>query len=196
MRRMPVAITLPVALTREIGRVVTGHAILEHLLSEMTYSLLRIPPEEGRLAVIEGSATQRFDVARRLWKLKGIKPSVDTTAIRNLLGNVETERDRFAHCVWVRDPRSGEYLLRVTRGELSTDKTTPRKVKPEGIPYSVEKCRETRAQIEALIEVLDTLRGEIEDALATLHETPYPQAPPSSPHQAWHPKAAPAQPEP
>jgi hypothetical protein len=50
-RELPVTVKLPSFLLREIGRIITHHAVLEWSLSRLTYTLLGIDRVAGRIAV-------------------------------------------------------------------------------------------------------------------------------------------------
>jgi hypothetical protein len=72
-RELPITLELPASLQREIGKVVTRHAVLELKLSRIVYTLLGIDAVSGRISVREPRTTDRLDMIADLLKINKIK---------------------------------------------------------------------------------------------------------------------------
>jgi hypothetical protein len=172
--QIPVITDLPAAMMREIGRIVVNYASLEHSISRIIYHLLGISRKEGRLAAKEPRATDRFEIVRDLLVLQNIKPKAGLIAIRKEIEAVATMRDKLAHGIWTRHPRTNATILQIKRGKFQPNppQNTKRVISPEGIPFNVDDCRAVRIRIEQTIETIDRLAFELG------------VAPPSSPEKS------------
>ena len=83
MRELPVVTKLSIALTREIGRVIVGHTLLEHCLSRITYKLIDVDPKIGRLAIREPRTADRLELIFDLTEVQGIQLKIDKTLYRD-----------------------------------------------------------------------------------------------------------------
>lgn len=171
---LPATGNLPASLLREIGRVIVSFARLEDKLSNALYVLLQVHRVEGRLAVREPRAADRLDLIRELLELRNIQVGTDFKALRRALEDATNRRDQIAHGVWFRNPTTGTFYLRLTRGHwpAQTVRFGKRKrlIYPEGMPFDVDECRSILATIEAAARGVDLLGEAIDLALDTSPE--------------------------
>lgn len=96
--------SLPVAHSREIGRIVTHWSFLEWRLKNVAYALLGIGPKEGRLAVRQPRASDYVTMLQDLLDLKHVPVSVDLQKFRKLLNDLGDYRNSLVHGVWLKHP--------------------------------------------------------------------------------------------
>lgn len=187
MKEYPLVLDLPASLSREIGRVIVAYAAMEMVLSKIIYALLGVGPKEGRLAIREPRALDRFELIRDLANLSGIADYPGTKLLAEGIKEVMIQRDQLAHGVWVRHPETGKLLLRLTKGQWQPVKgqrgNTKRLVKPEGIIYGPESARSLHSLIMALIPKIDHYGQAIQQAVQTSRrESPEASGEPSQTH--------------
>lgn len=108
-------IKLPAKLLKEIGRIVTVFSCIEHEIRWITYTLLRVTPQEGRLAVQEPRVRDSFEVIKSLMKIHSVTVTHNVDALASEIGEMESVRDWLAHGVWTRV--DGELRLQITAGK-------------------------------------------------------------------------------
>ena len=142
---VPVALRtlkLPALLLREIGRIITVFAAIEHELNTICYSILRLSAAEGRLAVTRQNIMSRMDLLRALLDIHNFEIPADWAAMSKELQHVEEIRDRVAHGVWF--IQDGLPSLQITRGNwkpVGYTAKVSRKVVPAGAPIKYETLR-------------------------------------------------------
>jgi hypothetical protein len=183
MRTAPQALPLPVSYYREIGRIITLWAHVEWRLRQIAYRLLEIGPKPGRIAIREPRATDYLEMIVDLMELKKLSIPPKMPELWKDIDKCVLWRDRLAHNIWLRDPKSGEIVIQVTRGKWERpagakpkkgEKQKSRKVVPEGIPVTVPKLGQIRADIINVGAILEALYISINRAL-----TPSPDKSPS-----------------
>ena len=156
---------LPAALTREIGRIMVLYAAIEHTLSRIIYHLLRLSRQEGRLAVREPRASDRFELICDLLELSNVTVIEDLDDLDKAIKRCLTERDRLAHGIWTLHPKSGRPYLRLTRGQWQPFQERRGKVKrllnPEGTPFTDVHGRELRQHLQMTLTRIDHLAIEL-----------------------------------
>jgi hypothetical protein len=176
MRELPTIHVLPASLYREIGRVIVVYARLEWLLSQILYASLGVSQKEGRIAVGEPRATDRFERIVEILEVKAIPFKTELDPIRAAIKAGMDQRNQLAHGVWLRAPESGAYILTVTRGSWQPIKgqkgKTSRKIAPEGVEYGVDDCRSLYALIERTIEHLEAWNAELVEHQASRKKCP------------------------
>jgi hypothetical protein len=168
-RELPVTVKLPSFLLREIGRIITHHAVLEWSLSRLTYTLLGIDRVAGRIAVREPRTTDRLDMVHDLLKHRKISVSADLQTLREAIDKCRQQRDALAHGLWFKDP---QHPNRLFLGRFSGQWSPPgmkgkrkRRIYPEAPEYSLEEARSLLALIDGTTEAIYDLEAEIESAL-------------------------------
>ena len=172
MRELPVVTNLSIALTREIGRVMVGHAFLEHCLSRIIYKLIDdVDPKIGRLAVREPRAIDRLELIFDLTEVQGIQLKIGKTLYRDAIKMCASQRDQLAHGIWVRDPKTHMLFLRITKGSWQPVKgqrgKTKRLIKPEAIQYDAKDARTLRLIIDETTNMINELGVAIQAALGS-----------------------------
>jgi len=168
-RELPLRVNLPSFLLREIGRIVSRHAILEWKLSRTVYTLLGIDPVCGRVTVREPRTTDRLDMIADLIKIKNISISADLPAIHKQLDACLSQRDALAHGLWINDPDYPDRLfLRQTAGNWTPPGKIgkhKRRIHPQAAEYSLEDAKSLVALLDAAIQAVYDLEEQIKSAL-------------------------------
>ena len=168
-RELQLKVNLPSFLLREIGRIVSRHAILEWKLSRTVYTLLGIDPVCGRVTVREPRTTDRLDMIADLIKIKNISISADLPGIRNALDACISQRDALAHGLWIDDPNYPNRLfLRQTAGNWTPPGKIgkhKRRIHPQAAEYVLEDAKSLVELIDATIQAVYDLEEEINSAL-------------------------------
>ena len=115
---IPVALRthkLPAMLLREIGRVITVFAAIEHELNLITFTVLRLSTAEGRLAVTRQNVRSRMELLQALIKLTGLKAPSNWKTMSDELQELEEVRDWVAHGAW--SLQNKQPVLHITRGK-------------------------------------------------------------------------------
>src|SRR5437016_2465202 len=104
---------LPISIYKGVGKVITAHAILETMVSELVFDLMRVDYPAGRTAFPYSAASKQFTLARELIALRGITSSIDLVDLEDQIKDCTTARDQLAHGVWLRG-KNGSLGLRLT----------------------------------------------------------------------------------
>jgi hypothetical protein len=141
----PIEIDLPQSVYKGIGKIISIHAMLENVVSDLIFVLLKITAAEGRTAFAYRGAGEQFKLVRKLLDLRGIVlTDFNLNGISDAVDDCCTIRDQMAHGIWVR--RDGILGLRVTKGGFESDEGyRSRAITPEGMhipPEYYEKARE------------------------------------------------------
>ena len=152
-------------LLREIGRVITVFAAIEHELNLIAYTVLRLSTAEGRLAVTRQNIRSRMDLLRALLDIGRFEWPTDWDVMSKELQNLEQIRDWVAHGVWSLD--QGEPALQITRGMWMPDGyhvKIDRKIVPASAPIRYETLRDVAVMGAELLKLLEKfhagLRGQ------------------------------------
>ena len=152
-------------LLREIGRVITVFAAIEHELNLIVYTVLRLSTAEGRLAVTRQNIRSRMDLLRALLDIGGFDRPTDWDEVSKELQNLEEIRDWVAHGVWSLD--QGAPALQITRGTWRPDgyrTKVDRKIVPTSALIRYELLRDVAVIGAELLEQLEKfhagLRGQ------------------------------------
>jgi hypothetical protein len=160
----PVVFELPSKVYEGIGKIVSAHAVLETLVSELVYELMEIEYPQGRVVLRYQAASERFKTARRLLTLHGITPGVDTTDLFKQIENCCNYRDQFSHGIWVQAPDG--LALRLTRGEYETDEgTADRSFVPQATFIPDTSYEENRNTILSTVQAVARLKDEVKAEL-------------------------------
>ena len=167
---VPVAIRthkLPALLLREIGRIITLFACIEHEMNHITYSLLRLSPAEGRLAVTRQNVRSRFHLISVLLKLNGVSVTHNVKALASEIEALEGMRDWVAHGVWSKN--NGVFLLQISRGTWKGSlKGVDRKIIPASAPCDQKALREISSVAVHLLAVVEDTHKQIAAQLQPL----------------------------
>jgi hypothetical protein len=156
----PVRRRLPRNYSTEIGRVIARWALFESRLRGLAYLLLDVGPERGRVAVRGGRVADYLTMLEDLMQLRGVGVTVRTKALKRPLTEVETFRDKLAHGVWLRHPRTRTPVLQVTKGDLP-DPSAIRAAQAQPAAVTLGDLRRYVRTIDAAIRIADRMRAEL-----------------------------------
>lgn len=153
---------LPEMLLREIGQIMVVFSAIEHELSMITFTLLRISTAEGRLAVTRQNVHGRMSLIKQLAELRDIALPEGWDKTHDLLVEQETIRDWLAHGVWSLDDDGPK--LEISRGTWQPPghhKSIDRKIIPAGAPVKHETLHEATQSGLELLALLERLHIEL-----------------------------------
>lgn len=161
-----VEIKLPPGVYKGIGKIISIHALLETLVSELVFLLMRVEPAEGRTALGYRSAGEQFKTVRKLLDLRGIElPDFNINEIATGIEDCCTMRDQMAHGVWVRKP-NGVLGLRLTKGGFESEEGyRSRAITPEGMQIPHEYYDQAREIIISTIAEVQHFTEAVKVAL-------------------------------
>ncbi len=160
---LPVVYKLPEEITAKIGHVVVAASYIDLVLSGMIYDLLSIGPKEGRIAVKEPSAEERFTIITDLLNLKKINITADIKYLRRKIQDVADHRNAIVHGSWL--DNSGQTLLRLTKGDWQPNPKmqgkAKRKIYPQAIKFESGELKKLSDEIDDLAAELINMSIEI-----------------------------------
>lgn len=160
---------LPALLFREVGRLITVFSCIEHEMNLVTYSLLRLSPSEGRLAVARQNVRSRFHLIATLLELNVVSITHDLRALSNEVTELEELRDWLAHGVWTL--AKGVPQLQISRGTWrpkGAPKKFERKVIPACAPIDQQTLREISFVAVHLLAVVEDIHKQVSEQLQPL----------------------------
>jgi hypothetical protein len=162
---------LPAKLLKEIGRVVAVFSCIEHETKLITYALLHITPQEGRLAIKEPRIKDSFATIKSLMEIHGITVTHNIDAISSDIAEMESVRDWLAHGVWAKI--NGGIHLQITSGGKwqppGAIKGVSRKIIPAVAPVSHAHIQKIAFVGEELLAVVADVHKQILE-----QQKPYP----------------------
>ncbi len=170
MTTYPIIQNLPVSHTREIGRFITQWALLEWKLKQIAYDLLAVEPPVGRLAITEPRVVDYVTMLEDILRIKRLKVDVDLKKLKTSLSELASHRDRIAHGVWLKYPKTRSPTLQIIKGSWQPDPKKP-KVKavihPRTVAVRVQDLQILVANVKTLIEAIEILTGKVRLVLAS-----------------------------
>ena len=160
----PVRNQLPVSYYRDIGRVIFHWARLENELKDVIYTLLSIGRKEGRIAISTPRADQIVERITDLISIKGLATKVKLKEYQSAVQILRVGRDAIAHGIWADHPGSKNPVLQRTSGSISPEpgqKKVSARIFPGALDVEPGDLRKTAQQIEILIGIALTLKGEM-----------------------------------
>jgi hypothetical protein len=161
----PVEVDLPQSVYRGIGKIISIHALLETIVSDLVFILMKVSPAEGRTALGYRSAGEQFKLIRKLVDLRGIVvKNFSINAISDQIDDCCTIRDQMAHGIWVR--KDGILGLRLTKGGFTSEEGyRSRAITPEGLQVPLEYYEQAREIIKSTIAEVQHFTVEVKAAL-------------------------------
>lgn len=142
---------------KEIGKIAFQYALFEYRLIRTCYTLLDISNKQGRIALREPRGIDLVDMVADLAELRELKIDFDFAALKTLASDLNSDRDKLAHGVWVYEKPHRRHYLIVTRGSWQPDKrqrgSVKRKIKPEGLHYEVHHLKQTSKEVTELARI-------------------------------------------
>jgi hypothetical protein len=161
-----VVFDLPASINEGIGKLIMTHAILETQVSELLYELAEISYPAGRVSFGYRNAWDRFKTVITLLDMHGIEPQVDIKKLKDQIEDCCQARDIFAHNVWLKRERTGEFLIRVTKGTFETPEGKMNfQFVPHGEAVPDGYFEGTVASIKSAIAVVLDLKNEVKTEL-------------------------------
>lgn len=154
---------LPARLLKEIGRVVAIFSCIEHEMKWITYTLLRVTSQEGRLAVKEPRVKDGFATIKSLMEIHGFTVTHNIDALSSDIAEMESVRDWLAHGVWTKI--NGKIHLQITSGGKwqppGAIKGVSRKIIPATAPISHAHIQEVAIVGEELLAVVADVHKQV-----------------------------------
>jgi hypothetical protein len=169
----PLEIELPLGVYKGIGKIISVHAMLENVVSDLVFILMKVSHAEGRTAFAYRSASEQFKLVRRLLDLRGIAiPGSDLNALTDNITYCCEMRDQMAHGIWAR--KDGVLGLRLTKGVFeSKEGSRSRAITPQGMAVPREYFEEARTLIKDTIKQVQNFTVLVKDALQASPEILY-----------------------
>lgn len=149
---------LPALLLREIGRLITIFSCIEHEMNFLTFSLLRLSPAEGRLALVRQNVRSRFHLISVLLGANDIKVTHNLKVLASEIEELEEVRDWIAHGVWSKEGKT--FRLEISKGTWKprgSHRKVERKIIPAAAPIDYQALhRISDVAVELLAVVGDT----------------------------------------
>jgi len=155
---------------RDIGKVVSAHAVLENAVFTLLVTLSETRREIGRVVFRYQAASERFKTCRRLLALHGISTTV---GLKKLFESIEESchvRDQFAHGLWARR-KDGTLGLRLTKGTYEVPDAggmADRVLAPTLAIVPDALCDESRQAILSIANAVEELIIEVQEKLKKL----------------------------
>ncbi len=168
MRIVPVRYRLPVSYSTEIGRFITRWAYLEWLLKETAYTLLKMNPKIGRIALQEPRVHDYLTMLEDLAQLRGVTVSFSWSKLRQAVKPLEAFRNKLVHGVWVKEPSSKYPALRQVKGSYVPKpgaKSVDARIKPAAMPVPLGELKNAVAGINRANQIMHEIKDEIEAQL-------------------------------
>lgn len=153
---------LPALLLREIGRLITVFSCIEHEMNLLTFSLLRLSPAEGRLALARQNVRSRFHLISLLLGANDISVTHNLKALASEIEELEEMRDWVAHGVWSKDGKI--FRLEISRGTWQprgSHRKVERKIIPAAAPVDYRSLRRISDVAVELLEVIGDTHKQI-----------------------------------
>ncbi|MCZ6740880.1 MAG: hypothetical protein O7D27_01840, partial [Alphaproteobacteria bacterium] len=139
-------------------------------LKQIAYDLLVVEPPVGRLAVTEPRVVDYVTMLEDILRIKRLKVDVDLKKLKTSLSEIANHRDRIAHGIWLKYPKTRSPTLQIIKGSWQPDPKKP-KVKavihPRAVTVRVQDLQILVANVKTLIAVVDVLAVEVRNALAS-----------------------------
>jgi hypothetical protein len=180
----PVVEKLPEDIAAGIGHIIARFTRLEDLLRTTTYVAMGIDPKRGRIAVREPRAEEQVTMIEDLLILLNIEPWPDIAQLKKHVAAAERDRDKFAHGLFVTNPKTGQLAVSVTRGSHNLgphELRRTRKMLPEGQLFGREELDSITASIEGAINAAHDLHRKVLHARRALNDKQREQDPPAHP---------------
>ncbi len=161
---MVVRYRLPVSYSTEIGRFISRWAHLEWIMQETAYTMLKMSPKIGRIALREPRVNDYLTMLEDLTKICGITISWDWQKLRNAARPMEKFRNQLAHGVWLHDPNSKYPTLRQARGRYPSRpgaKTENAKINPASMPVPLRELKNAIAGVDRFNSIILEIKSEI-----------------------------------
>lgn len=173
MRTLPVLLELPPAYLKAIGKIAHQYAYIEHVLQLIAFDLLNISPVQGRIAIRQPRPRETYEMICELANSIGITISNEFDTLGNALEQCQSERDRIAHGLWVKET-DGTIFLRLTSGTWQPVKgmkgKEKRRIKPEGVAFGADQFMQVTELLVSTRDVALALLQQTKEATAAMRK--------------------------
>lgn len=148
-----------------IGKFITRWAYLEWRLRETMYALMCVGPKVGRIAIREPRVVDYLTMIEDTAKLRKVTISVDWKKLKNIMGEIESWRDRFAHSIWLDIPGVGMPSIQVLSGKTVTTSggtAVKSRIDPRSFRVAIKELKNAVAGIDRAVRLVDEIKAEIE----------------------------------
>jgi hypothetical protein len=154
---------LPRDLAASLGRMIASHSLLEDKLAKCLYRMAGVNLKIGRIAFANPRGSDILDRIQEVSQVTGADHWISAfpwNKFKKTLDDLKTDRDIFAHSVWLVDAATKKYTLVVTKGKwaaLPNKRGMSKKIHPEPREVTASDLRSLRREIEKAIEEARTL---------------------------------------
>lgn len=166
----PVIYELPPDYCQRIGQFITRWAYLEWRLKETMYTLMGTDSKLGRVAIREPRVVSYLSMLEDAADLRAIHVSVNWKGLKDIMGEIEKWRDRFAHSIWLDVPDAGMPTIQVLGGktvEKAGGRATKSRILPQGFRVSLGELDNAIAGLDRAVQLIDDLQKEIAAQVAS-----------------------------
>jgi hypothetical protein len=159
--------------------MIARHSLLEDKLTKCLYRISGVSFKIGRVAFANPRGSDILDRIQEVSQVIGADHWISKfpwNKFKKTLDDLKTDRDIFAHSVWLVDADTKKYTLVVTKGKwaaLPNRRGMSKKIYPEPRSVTASDLRVLRSEIEKAIEEAQTLDRLIDIAVQLLgHASP------------------------
>lgn len=160
-------VELPDEFHLQIGRLITIFSAIEFSVREITSTLLRITPQEARIAIRSPRIKDSFEMISSLMNLRNLKVTHDLKALQIELSELEGARDWVAHGVWTQI--NGVLHIMITSGswvppgvKIPAGKNSiQRRIIPAAAPATADQIKQIADVGLELIPVVQDVQSQL-----------------------------------
>jgi len=165
---------IPTDYYTHIGRFISRWAFLEWRIRRLTYVLLGVGNEKGRVAIREPRINDSITIVEDLMFLDNLVSPIDLAKMKATLVQVESNRDKLAHGLWIKHPNYKIPILRDTKGsheQRSHMSKTARKAKifPKQTIVNIEHFKNWVAVTDGAIRAIEMIGKSVVRQRRALH---------------------------
>ena len=164
MPTYPGCYRLPTSYSTAIGRYITRFAALESALRHLIYVLLEVDRKMGRVAVRNPRIEDSLTMIRDLVALRSFQTTLDLNLLAKECKKLEKFRDKLAHGVWAKHPKSQLPVLQVTAGTYSEKpggKSVKARIQPMALGVTVQNIRDHIRGVDFAFKAVMELAHEL-----------------------------------
>jgi hypothetical protein len=159
------ATSLPDDFAAQLGQLICRWSNLEDTTKSIIYELIGVSDVVGRLVVGVGRIEDQITKIEDLNTTLGFRFDPPLTALKTELSNLETERNTFAHCVWITRQSDALYFQDLNKKwGVNIGKDTPRitrRMYPEVVLIQKDRLQKLIERMDAVLPQLNGLHKAI-----------------------------------
>jgi hypothetical protein len=164
MESYPVIRRLPTRYNTAIGRLIVRFSIVEMGLRQFIYALLELDNKLGRVAVKNPRVRDSFTMIEDIMALRSFTTKINIKTLAKECAKIEAFRDKIAHGVWVKHPKSDTPVLQVTAGsypETQGGKSVKARIKPQALRVTPADFKNYTRGADIAIKTIKQLAREV-----------------------------------